>query len=148
LIAVSRIDIFFEQVKPFKLPRLTLKRHVYSLVKNEGMEPGELSFIFSSDGYLLEMNKKHLAHDYFTDIITFNYVVENVVSGDLFISVDRVKENAIKFKTEWKIELLRVIFHGVLHLVGYNDKSVEEQKLMREKEDYYLKEVDFRGFEI
>ena len=84
------------------------------------------------------MNKEYLQHDYFTDIITFDYVEGNTISGDLFISVDRVKENAQKFNSSALKELYRVVFHGVLHLVGYNDKTDDEKLVMREKENYYL----------
>jgi probable rRNA maturation factor len=86
----------------------------------------------------LEINIEYLKHNYYTDIITFNYVEGNIISGDLFISVDRVKENSTEFNTSLIKELYRVIFHGILHLIGYNDKTEEEQKIMRGKEDLYL----------
>jgi len=94
------------------------------------------------------MNIEYLQHNYYTDIITFNYVEGNKISGDLFISIERVIENSKEFNTSWIKELYRVIFHGVLHLIGYNDKTADEKKVMREKEDLYLSEVDFSEIEI
>jgi len=94
------------------------------------------------------MNRKYLEHDYYTDIITFDYVEGDIISGDLFISVDRVKENAAKFETTFLNELVRVIFHGVLHLAGYKDKTTSDEQLMRKKENFYLSEVDFRAMEL
>ena len=96
---------------------------------------GNLTYIFCTDEYLKEINVKYLKHDYFTDIITFDYREGRVVSGDMLISVDRVKENAELYNCEIGDEFLRVIVHGLLHLLGYNDSSKIEQKKMREKED-------------
>ena len=107
-------------------------------IKNETKNVGEISYIFCSDEYLHKMNLEYLNHDTFTDIITFDYTGENIVSGDIFISIDRVKENATKFKTTFEGELSRVIIHGVLHLMGYKDKSAQEKEQMRSKEDFYL----------
>lgn len=99
---------------------------------------GDVTLIFCSDEYLLEMNKEHLQHDYYTDIITFDYSDGNSVSGDLFISVDRVRDNANDLKISFFDELCRVCVHGVLHLCGYKDKSELDEQLMREKEDQML----------
>jgi len=113
-------------------------------IKNEAKTVGEISYIFCSDEYLHKMNLEYLNHDTFTDIITFDYTEENIVSGDIFISIDRVKENATKFNTSinsaqaFESELSRVIIHGVLHLMGYKDKSAQEKEQMRSKEDFYL----------
>lgn len=98
----------------------------------------EVNLVFTSDEYLLEMNKQHLEHDYYTDIITFDYCVDNLVLGDLFISVDRVRENAIDNNVDFRNELNRVVVHGVLHLCGYKDKSIDEERMMRNKEDWAL----------
>ena len=97
-----------------------------------------INYIFCSDKYLLEVNQKYLNHDYYTDIITFDYNEENRIIGDLFISIERVKDYAEKNQINFKDELNRVMIHGVLHLCGYLDKSEEEAKLMRSKEDFYL----------
>lgn len=118
------------------------------LVLNEFYTPGDISVIFCSDKYLLEINKEYLNHDYYTDIVTFNYVKDSIISGDLFISIDRVRENAETFSSKFVVELYRVVFHGVLHLIGYKDKTEAEQKQMRNKEDYYLGEVDFSGLKL
>ena len=97
-----------------------------------------MNIIFCSDNYILDINQKYLQHDYFTDIITFDYCEGKTLSGDLFISVDTVRENAIFYGTEFDDELNRVIVHGLLHLIGYDDHSEEDQKTMRSKENYYL----------
>jgi rRNA maturation RNase YbeY len=109
-----------------------------NVVKTELKELGDIWIIFVSDQYLLEMNQKYLNHDYFTDIITFDYCEDNVISGDLFISVDRVKENADSFNVDELTEIHRVMIHGVLHLCGYKDKTEEEEKNMRLLENKYL----------
>ena len=99
---------------------------------------GDINIIFCSDNYLLDINMKYLRHDYFTDIITFDYCEGDVLSGDLFISIDTVRDNAAFYKSEFITELRRVMVHGVLHLIGYDDHTEAEQKTMRSKEDYYL----------
>ena len=99
---------------------------------------GDISIIFCSDNYILNVNQQYLQHDYFTDIITFNYCEGDKLSGDLFISVDTVRENAIEYGTEFSEELHRVIVHGILHLIGYDDHEEEDIMMMRKKENYYL----------
>lgn len=111
---------------------------IVKTIKTEGKIPGELSYIFCSDEYLHKINLEHLNHDTYTDIITFNYCEQEFISGDIFISIDRVKDNAIEFSTTFQDELNRVIIHGVLHLIGYNDKTDEQQLEMTAKEDFYL----------
>lgn len=108
------------------------------LVAYEDKRIGEVSIILCSDSYILEVNKEYLNHDYFTDIITFDYCEGEMIIGDLFISVDTVRSNAEEYGVLFHVELLRVIAHGVLHLMGYKDKSAEESKIMREKEDWAL----------
>ena len=112
-----------------------LKAWIKEFVSNHGKKVGELAFIFCSDEKILEVNQNFLQHDYYTDIITFDYCEEQTVSGDIFISVERVAENAISHKVEYKAELLRVIAHGVLHLIGFQDKSPKKKKEMTENED-------------
>ncbi|MFT4733315.1 MAG: putative rRNA maturation factor [Arcticibacterium sp.] len=115
------------------------KNWLKSIAQKEGFLMGDLNYIFMSDEALLKMNLQYLNHDTYTDIITFdNSDEENVIHGDVFISIDRVKENAERFKTAFETELRRVLVHGLLHLCGYKDKSVEEAKLMREMEDQSL----------
>lgn len=108
------------------------------ICKKEGKELGDVNLIFCSDEHLLEMNREHLQHDYYTDIITFDYCEDDLVTGDLFISKDRVEENAETNNVDFIDELKRVCIHGVLHLIGYGDKSESEEKQMREKEDWAL----------
>ena len=108
------------------------------VVINSKAEIGELNYYFCSDEYLLQMNREHLNHDYYTDIITFDYTVGNVISGDLFISVDTVRHNAHSYNCEYFEELHRVIIHGVLHLLGVDDKTEEDQAIMTQKEDESL----------
>ena len=99
---------------------------------------GEINFVFCNDDYLLEINKKYLNHNYYTDVITFDYSIKNIISGDIFISIDRVQENAKTLELDFIQELYRVIVHGVLHLSGYNDKSEQDKIEMREKEGELL----------
>ena len=99
---------------------------------------GQISIIFCSDNYILDVNQQYLNHDYFTDIITFDYCEGDKLSGDLFISVDSVAENALEYGTDFSDELNRVIVHGVLHLIGYDDHDEDDIAQMRSKEDYYL----------
>lgn len=101
----------------------------------------QICYFFCSDDRLLEINKKHLNHDYFTDIITFPYAYEEIES-DIFISVDRVKDNAINLKQDEKLEMKRVLVHGLLHMCGYDDKTEAEANFMREKESYYISLFD------
>lgn len=108
---------------------------INTIVVSEDVHLGDLSYIFCSDEYLIKLNQKYLGHDTYTDIVTFNYSEEDVISGEIYISVDRVKENAVKFKEDFNKELRRVMAHGVLHLLGYNDKSKNEKEEMRTKED-------------
>jgi probable rRNA maturation factor len=109
------------------------------IVKLYGKEIRELAYIFVTDAYLLNMNKEHLGHDYYTDIITFNYNEDDVLSGDIFISYERVKANATEFGNgSVEDELCRVMAHGLLHLVGYNDKSESDEREMRKQEDLCL----------
>ena len=112
-------------------------------IKNENKIPGEISYIFCSDQYLHELNVKHLNHNTLTDIITFDYCEKNRVNGDLFISIDRVKDNAKSFNSSIENELHRVMIHGILHLCGYKDKTAEDQNVMSAKEDFYLNLRDF-----
>ena len=99
---------------------------------------GNLSFIFCSDEYLLKINKQYLTHNFYTDVISFDYTKENLVSGDIYISIDRVKENAKIFSSSIKDELHRIIIHGLLHLFGYSDKTTRLKAIMKDKEDFYL----------
>jgi len=133
------INFFNEDVLLPKLGKRKLNSWIKSVVLKEGKKPGDISFIFCSDDFLLEVNKKYLNHDYYTDIITFDYVENEIIQGDIFISLDRVKENAMIYKTTFDNELHRMLIHGVLHLLGYKDKLKRDKHLMTAKEDIYLK---------
>ena len=132
------IDFNFEDVN-FQLPeQQTLVDWISFAVKNEGYELKNITYVFCSDEYLWNMNKQFLQHDYYTDIITFDYVKGKVVSGDLFISYDRIVDNANKFDVSRETELLRVMIHGVLHLCGYDDKTDQQKIVMRQNEEKWL----------
>ncbi len=132
------IDFNFEDIE-FKLPDNSLLRNwIEYTIRNENKELGNISYIFCSDEYLWGMNKQYLNHDYYTDIITFDYVKDDIISGDLFISYDRILDNAEKFKVLRETELLRVMIHGVLHLIGYDDVTDELEKEIHKKEDFYI----------
>ena len=137
------IHFFYEDCLPFNQTLQKKLEKTTQLVEKEGFNQGELSVIFCSDDYLLSLNKMYLNHDYFTDIITFSYNEEGIVSGDLFISVDRTKENAEKNNVSISNELARLVIHGMLHLCGFNDKSQEEINVIRNKEEEYLKIFGF-----
>ncbi len=123
------------------LPLDSLVNTLPVLVETEGCDLGEITIVFCTDEELLELNKQHLSHDYFTDIITFNYNDGKTLSGDLFVSTDRILDNAKQLEVPFIEELHRVCYHGVLHLVGYNDKTDADCLLMREKENYYLNKL-------
>ncbi|MDR2027406.1 MAG: rRNA maturation RNase YbeY [Prevotellaceae bacterium] len=134
------IYFFNEKIPfPFKGKKQSAKLQIKCLIEKENRKVGNLCFIFCTDGFLLDINSKHLGHNYYTDVITFDYTVNNTVSGDIFVSVERVDENAREFGVSFNHELSRVMYHGVLHLCGYGDKSKEEKQIMRTKEDFYLK---------
>ena len=135
---LSSINFHSEDVDFHLINEKKTIKWIKDSIKNENKIVGEISYIFCSDEYLHKMNLEYLNHDTFTDIITFDYTEKNNVSGDIFISIDRVKENAVKFKTIFENELSRVIIHGVLHLIGYKDKSIQDKEQMRSKEDFYL----------
>ena len=109
------------------------------ILVSEGYQLGQIDYIFCTDDELLKLNLEYLNHDTLTDIITFDYTMDKTISGDIFISSDRVAENALAFEVDFQNELLRVMSHGVLHLMGYGDKTGEEKVQMREKEDEKIK---------
>lgn len=137
----SKINFYNKDVKLKLNTKTKLKEWIKACAANESKTVGEISIIFCSDEHILEINKEHLNHDYYTDIITFNYNVENTISGDLFISTDSVKDNAKVMGVPFERELYRVIIHGVLHLIGYNDKTRKQEKEIRKKEDFYLSKI-------
>jgi rRNA maturation RNase YbeY len=132
------IRFFYEETKyKIEYPRKTVKWIIES-ARWEKKSILEVNYIFCSDSYLLQLNQDFLSHDTLTDIITFDYSDGNNLSGEIYISIDRVKENSIKFRSHFHDEVLRVMIHGILHLVGYKDKKVREVSVMRKKEEAYL----------
>lgn len=128
--------ISFEEQKPINYNLcLVHKQWLKNVIRHEQLIPGDILYLFCDDQYLLKNNIEFLNHDTFTDIITFDQRIGDLVSGNIMISIDRVEENAKKFNTSYESELLRVIVHGTLHLCGYKDKTDDEAKLMRQKED-------------
>lgn len=136
---MQRINFFEADVK-YRLPnKNNLREKIAQLVDSEGFKLICLNIVICSDNYLLDMNKAYLEHDYYTDILTFDQSDKKLdVEGDLYISIDRVKENATINNCALWVELQRVVIHGTLHLVGYNDHNDKEKEIMREKEDLYL----------
>ncbi len=143
--AIKDISFFVEDVTFNLSQKQKVRDWVNRTVREEGFKRiSELNFIFCSDSYLLEINRQYLHHDTYTDIVTFDSSEEeNVIAGDVFISIERVRENAQKFKVSEKEELHRVIIHGVLHLCGYLDKKSEDKTLMTRKENEYLQKRSF-----
>lgn len=135
----NSIHFFEEDIKFLLKDKRKLRNWFRATVLEEGGKPETLNFIFCSDKYLLNINTSYLNHNTFTDIITFDLSEDNQsVSGDIFISIERVKENAKTFKITFQKELHRVLIHGILHLLGYEDKTPAQENEMRSKEDYYL----------
>jgi rRNA maturation RNase YbeY len=132
---------FTEEIKFQLKERIRIKRWINECITEEKSKPGIINFIFTSDEYLLEINKQYLSHNYFTDIITFNYCEENTIHGDIYISITTVKNNSRLFNVTFTEELHRVMIHGILHLLGYEDKTEEEKVKMREKENLCLEKV-------
>ena len=131
--------IAFEHLETEEITEINQnKKWLNQVISNEAKVEGDITYIFCNDDYLLEKNIRFLKHNTLTDVITFDYCEGNSVSGDIFISIERVKENSEVFKVDFLTELNRVMVHGLLHLLGYKDKTERESNLMRKKENYYL----------
>ena len=138
------IHFFSEDISFILKEKNKVRNWIRNTIRSEGKKLRELNLIFCSDTYLLEINKQYLDHDTFTDIVTFdNSESPELIIGDIFISIDRIRENAAKYKVAEKDELHRVIIHGTLHLIGYKDKTKPDKSLMTEKEDQH---IALRGF--
>jgi probable rRNA maturation factor len=131
------IHFFFENIDQIILPERAAI-WLEKLIVSENKKLGEINYIFCDDEYLLQVNRDFLKHDYYTDVITFDYVKGKTISADIFVSLPRILENASTLSKDFNSELLRVLAHGILHLCGYKDKTEEEISMMRQKEDYYL----------
>lgn len=141
---MRKINFFSEDTDFKPKQKGKIRDWVKATAQSEGRATGELNFVFCSDAYLLTINKQYLNHHTLTDIITFdNAEQKHVLSGDVFISIDRVRDNATTYGVSEKDELHRVIIHGILHLCGYRDKSASDQEVMREREDFYLARREF-----
>lgn len=135
----SQVHFYFLEGVNSLSNRTSLKAFIANLFKKEGKKLGQVNYIFCSDDYLLDINRQYLKHDYYTDIITFDLSeFAQSINAEIYISVDRVRDNAAQFKSSIKRELHRVIFHGALHLCGYKDKKPQDQQSMRKMEDRYL----------
>jgi probable rRNA maturation factor len=142
---VNHIHFFKEDIRFRLLRQEELKQWITRAIRYYGFQLNEINYVFCNDRYLLQLNKKFLKHHFYTDIITFNNSAEKKnISGDIFISYDRVKANAELFNAAIKDELHRVMIHGVLHLLGHNDKTKKDQQVMRSLEDEWLSKRMFK----
>lgn len=139
---IASIHFFFENAKPGLRNVKKLKRFISLISETEGKQLSQLNYIFCSDEDLLKINQQYLNHDFYTDVISFNFLGpgSEVIVAEIYISVERVKENAKRYEVPFENELHRVIFHGLLHLCGYRDKTNPDQKKMKSKEDRLLNE--------
>lgn len=141
---MARINFFTEDITYTLKHKIIIKKWIEATIVAEGYQLEELNFILCSDEYLLRINQDFLQHDDYTDVITFdNSEKLKTIVGDIFISLERIKENALLFKSTTLAELCRVIIHGTLHLLGYKDKTKAAKTLMTEKEDFYLGKLEF-----
>ena len=131
------IQFFFEDIDKIEI-EANLSNSLENIILSEGKKPGEINYIFCDDEYLLQVNREYLKHDYYTDVITFDSVKGKTISGDIFVSLPRIFDNAQTLSKDFESEFFRVLAHGLLHLCGYKDKTEEEIAEMRSKEDYYL----------
>jgi len=130
------IQFFYENLE--ESVNTDYQKWLEEIILSEGKKPGEINYIFCDDEYLLKINQDYLQHDYYTDIITFDYVKGKTISGEIFVSLQRISDNASTLSRDYEEELKRVLAHGILHLAGYKDKTEEEEKEMRRMEDLYL----------
>lgn len=132
---------FNHEIDHVQVDETRLSEWISSVIISEGFTEGEINYIFCSDDYLHKLNVEFLDHDTLTDIISFDYTMGKLISGDIFISIDRVKENASEYNVEFLDELTRVMVHGILHYCGYKDKTTEDSQTMRLKENFYKSQL-------
>lgn len=133
-----KINLFYDDIKYRIKNRQKIKKLVIKVIRNEKKIPGDLNFIFTGDDSIRKINKEFLKRDNFTDVIAFDYCEGNLINGEIYISVDTVKDNATNYKVSLECEIVRVVVHGTLHLCGYKDKEVEERNKMRLMEDKWI----------
>ncbi|MEZ4937732.1 MAG: rRNA maturation RNase YbeY [Crocinitomicaceae bacterium] len=137
------VEFIFQSKPPEDFSENSFHLLVSNLIESEGFTEGDLIYVFMSDEQLLEYNKELLGHDYFTDIITIDQKIGDIISGEFLVSIDRIKENSQDLGEIYLFEFYRVLVHGVLHIIGYNDKTEEEKLVMRERENFYLSLLTF-----
>lgn len=134
------IKVYYDDVK-FRLRRSrSIKELISLIITNHNYKVGQISYVFVNDTQILEINKEFLKHQYFTDIITFNYIQDNVINGEIYLSIDTISQNSKIFGVSLKNEVLRVMIHGILHLCGYDDATENEKMIMRSNEDKWMSE--------
>lgn len=134
-----KIKFYYDEVKFRIKESARTKKFIEKVIRNEKLIPGDLNFIFTNDMFLREINREFMNHDYFTDVIAFNYNVFKKINGEIYISVGRIKQNALNYNVSFKEEIIRVMLHGVLHLCGYEDDIIEKKDQMSRKENDLLK---------
>lgn len=143
---MAKINVYYKDISWFRCNLKVLNEVISAVILGEGKIQGELSFVFCSDEFLLGINREFLGHDYYTDVIAFDESSDNILGGEIYISLERVKENSLDFRVSFDNELARVLIHSVLHLSGYRDSTEYEKLVMRQKEDFYL--VQFEELEL
>lgn len=134
------IKIYYDQIK-YRIHKTgEIKRFLEKVIADENKTPGDLIFIFTNDENILDLNRKYMKHDYYTDVISFNYSEKNTVNGEIYISLDTIKRNAILYQATIREELMRVIIHGLLHLCGYRDENAREKEKMFAKQEEKIRE--------
>ena len=143
------VNFFYEDDFNLSLNKKEVRFWIKNVVKKENKKLSYLNFVFCTDSYLLGLNQKYLKHNSLTDVIAFDFSEsKKTIEGDVYISVDRVKENAKKYSPSFKKELLRVLLHGVLHLIGYKDKTKEQKKIMASKENVFVSVFNSKKFHV
>ena len=137
------VAVFFEGISKININKRRFFQMFQKMIVDFNFKIGQINIIFCSDDFILKMNNDFLGHNFHTDIITFNYNEKNVVSGDLFIGFEQVKRNSVLYKVLFDGEIARVLIHGILHLLGFNDKDRDEKRIMRMMENKYLEEFGF-----
>jgi probable rRNA maturation factor len=136
------IRIFYDRISFRQRGIKKIRNLIGKILERDGFVPGNINIIITDDESLIKINREFLKHDYYTDVITFGYNEEGKINGEIYISIDTVKNNALNYNVSLNNEMLRVIIHGILHLTGYDDKTGKERKLMNEMEDYWMEKLE------